>query len=105
MRFAALQGNYSKQVFKRHHSIRDIDSIILIVNAGEGERLAIRSEAILEIASYLGGVWRLAHLMRLVPRSIRDWAYDAFAKRRHRFLGPFDSCPVPNADVANRFLS
>ena len=104
MRFGALQGTYANDVFKRHPSIREVDSIVLVVNHGEGERHAIRSEAILEIASYLGGVWRIAHLMRIVPRRLRDRCYDAFAKRRHRFSRRYATCPIPDPDDVNRFL-
>jgi len=104
MQFAALQGAYSTEIFKRHPSIQGIDSIVLVVNDGEREQLAIRSDAIFEIASYLGGVWRLARIARLVPRGFRDWMYDAFAKRRYRLFGRYDSCPLPDTDVRTRFL-
>ncbi len=54
----------------------------LVVRTGEG-RLLVRSDAVLHILSGLGpGAGWLAALLRAVPRPIRDWAYDVFARAR-----------------------
>jgi len=104
VRFAALQGSYAADVAKRHPSIQGMDSIVLVVEDDECEKIAVRSDAVLEIARYLGGLWHLVGVLRLVPRSVRDWAYDVIAKNRYRWFGRYDSCPVPDAAVRDRFL-
>src|SRR6267143_5499164 len=95
MRFAPLQGEYARKVLARHPELAGVDSLVLVDGNGAGERVWVRSDAILEIARYLGGIWRFAGALRAVPRGLRDWGYDLFARARYRLFGQFDSCPVP----------
>lgn len=105
MRFAPLGGETAKAVFKRHPDAARIDSLVLVERGpGSGERVFVRSEAALQIARYLGGVWRLAAAFRLIPRPLRDWSYDLFARFRYRLFGRYTACPVPEASVSERFL-
>ncbi|HVZ48183.1 MAG TPA: DCC1-like thiol-disulfide oxidoreductase family protein, partial [Gemmatimonadaceae bacterium] len=49
----------------------------------DGDRVLTRSGAALRVARHLGGGWRLlSGALRLVPRALRDAAYDAVARRR-----------------------
>ena len=41
-----------------------------------------RSDAVLELARGLDGAWRFLALLRLVPRPLRNWAYDLIARAR-----------------------
>ena len=68
------------------------------------ERVFVRSEAGLRVARYLGGPWRLAAVARLVPRVLRDAAYDLVARHRHRLTRDTDRCVIPPAAARERFL-
>jgi len=106
MTFAPLQGEFARGVLARHPEIGVIDSVVL-VEARDGletEHASVRSDAALGVLRYLGGPWRVALVMHLVPRGARDWAYDAFARNRHRWFGRYETCPIPSADVRERFL-
>lgn len=46
-----------------------------------------KSEGYFEVARVLGGWWRLALVFRIVPRPLRDWAYDVLARNRYRWFG------------------
>ena len=59
---------------------------------------------VLLLISYLGGPWKLALAAYIIPRSVRDYLYDQFAKRRYRWFGKHDVCPLPLPDVRERFL-
>jgi predicted DCC family thiol-disulfide oxidoreductase YuxK len=72
--------------------------------AGAPERVFVRSAAALRVARYLGGPWTLALAAWLVPRPMRDAAYDLVARHRHRLLGATDVCFVPPPEVRARFL-
>jgi predicted DCC family thiol-disulfide oxidoreductase YuxK len=48
--------------------------------------------------------WPLLYAFIVVPRALRDRAYDAFAARRYRWFGRKDACLVPDAALAARFL-
>ena len=107
MRFAPLQGAFAREVLQRHPALHDVDSLILVdaePAAGAGTPPLVRSDAILAIADYLGWPWRAAAVLRLVPRALRDWGYDLFARHRYRLFGRYDSCPLPDATVRARFI-
>ena len=79
--------------------------MVWVENPGASDEHAlIRSAAGLRIAHYMGGVWRLAALAWIVPRPLRDAAYDFIARHRHRLVGGREQCYVPSAAVRGRFL-
>ena len=102
MKFAALQGVYGTELLARHPELEGVDSVILVNEADDS--VQFRSEAALAIAAYLGGVYRLAAIGRIVPRVVRDAAYDLFARHRYRFFGRVDACEVPSPALRERFL-
>ncbi len=63
-----------------------------------------RSEAFFEVISQLPGRWQPLRLLRVIPRAIRDWAYDRIARNRYRLFGKYDTCLLPSADHERRFL-
>ncbi len=106
LRFAALQGEFGSAVRARHPALERVDSVVWVEPAGTGrpERVLVRSDAALRVARYLGGWFTLARAGALVPRAIRDRAYDLIARHRHRLLANGPSCLVPPAEVRERFL-
>lgn len=106
MRFAPLQGEFAGDVLRRHPALAGVDSLVLVEVDGRplGARPLMRSDAVLAIADYLGWPWRAAVVFRLLPRFLRDWAYDVFARHRYRLFGRYDTCPLPSPDVRARFI-
>ncbi|HEX5073443.1 MAG TPA: DCC1-like thiol-disulfide oxidoreductase family protein [Gemmatimonadaceae bacterium] len=106
LRFATLQGDFAREVIARHPEVEGIDSLVLVErDVGTGrERVYVRSEGALRVARYLGGGWHLTRIVAIVPRSLRDWAYDAFARIRYRVFGKYDSCPIPTPEQRARFI-
>jgi predicted DCC family thiol-disulfide oxidoreductase YuxK len=106
LRFAALQGDFGAAVRARHPAIGQVDSVVWLepASASSPERALVRSDAALRVAGYLGGWFTLARVGGLVPRPLRDRAYDLIARHRHRLLATGPSCLVPPADVRARFL-
>lgn len=105
LRFAPLQGEFAAKVLARHPQLEGIDSLVLVERESAGiERVHVRSSGALAIARYLGGVWRLAAVLRVFPRPLRDMAYDAFARVRYRVFGRHDACPLPTPQERRRFL-
>ncbi len=107
MRFAPLQGVFAHDVLARHASLRDVDSLILVKRdpRTSTEQIAARSEAVLQIAEYLGGGWRVTRALRILPSGLRDWAYDRLARARYKLYGRHDACPAPSPDSKARFLA
>lgn len=106
MRFAPLQSDFGEQLKARHPELSHVDSVVYLEGSDDPatERYWVRSAAALRVAAYLGGVWRLALVARLVPVPIRDALYDLFARYRYRFFGKQESCMLPSREVRSRFI-
>ena len=105
-RFAPLQGETAEAVRSRHPALPPLDETMVLVEAPDtpAERGRVRSDAALEIPVRLGGLWRLATILRVVPRPLRDAAYRLVARRRKRWFGELASCRVPSEAERARFL-
>ena len=106
MLFAALQGEYGQSVLTRHPELKGIDSLVFVepLDFAYLEQVFVRSDAALRVARYLGGIWTLALVAYIIPRPVRDYLYDQFAKRRYRWFGKYDACVLPPPEVRERFL-
>lgn len=101
-RFAPLQGEFAARALARHgRDAADLDTVYLL----DGERLLAKSDAVCAILDALGGAWRLLALLRVLPRALRDRAYDAVAGNRYRWFGRFDACALPPPHLRERFLA
>ncbi|HJR34151.1 MAG TPA: DCC1-like thiol-disulfide oxidoreductase family protein [Gemmatimonadales bacterium] len=99
-RFAPLQGSTAQERVPATLDPRTSQTVIL----EEGDRFRVRSDAALAILSGLGGPWRLAGLLRVIPRPLRDAIYDLVARNRERWFGRRAECRVPQPDERDRFL-
>ncbi|PYS81698.1 MAG: thiol-disulfide oxidoreductase [Acidobacteria bacterium] len=105
MRFAALQSDYGRAIVERHAELRGVDSVVFVENSPEGgERVFVRSDAALRVLKYLGGAWKLLLAARVIPKPVRDFFYDLFARNRYRLFGKYESCRLPPPEVRSRFL-
>lgn len=105
LRFATLQGPFAVALIPRHAELVGLDSLVWVEPVpGVGERVFVRSAAVLRVAAYLGSWWRVFLAARAVPPALRDAAYDLVARHRHRILGAEDRCFVPPPEVRARFL-
>lgn len=104
--FAPLEGEVAAAVRGRHPGLPPIDETMVLVEAPEtpGERVRVRSDAALAILARLGGGWRAAALLRVVPRPIRDLVYRFVARRRLAWFGRLDACRIPTPAERARFL-
>lgn len=99
-RFASLQGEVGRRALAEHGLPVDaLDTVVLV----DGGRVFLRSTAALRIARGLRGPWKLAYGFIAVPRPWRDWAYDAFARRRHAFFRN-EACALPTPELRARML-
>lgn len=101
-RFAPLQGATFSAMVPAAERESLPDSIVVRTAAGA---LLVRSAAFIHILQRLGGGWRvLAAILAVVPRGLRDAAYDFVARVRYRIFGRRDDvCPIVPADLRKRF--
>ena len=67
--------------------------------------MLLRSDAFLHILRRLGGGWKVfAGVLGVIPRPLRDAAYDFIARVRYRIFGKReDVCPIVPPDLRARF--
>ena len=105
-RFASLQSDLANKVLQRHdRDPHDLDTVYVVVDyAQPTERLLARSDAILFLLRELGGIWKLAVMGNILPRTMRDGIYKLVARNRYRVFGKYDSCMLPDPQHRAKFL-
>lgn len=73
------------------------DSVILVA----GSDYYTESDAAIRAVTTLGGWYRLAGLLRIVPKFLRNPAYRLIAKNRFRWFGRRSSCYLPDRHPDN----
>lgn len=101
-RFAPLQGDTVRQFVPDDVRASLPDSLVAVPPSGE---VLTRSAAVIRLLTELGGGWRaLAAMLRVVPRTIRDAAYDLVARVRTKlFAAPAEVCPMMPPELRARF--
>ncbi len=108
-RFAALQSRLAAELLRGYgRDAADLDTVYVIVRYGEPAAtrpaLLSKARAVLFVLAELGGIWRLASVLRVLPRSLLDFGYDRIARRRYRWFGRLDACPLPTPATRAKFL-
>lgn len=111
LRFVASESPVAVELLARHgadalETSTGPGSILVACQAGSHhEELLSRSTAVLALLAQLPGVWpAVAATLRLIPRPVRDAAYDFVARNRYRLRGRLEVCPIPTAAERERFL-
>jgi len=101
LRFAPSQSTAGSRLMRELGlDPEDAKTLILLAHGQVYER----SDAAIRLAGYLRWPWKLLAATRIVPRPIRDWAYDLVARNRYRWFGRCDVCMVPASDLRARFI-
>ena len=101
-RFVALQSDLGQKIIQ-HLGIntQKTDSIIFYQ---PGFAYHYKSEAVLEIAKNLGGIFYFAALFSILPTSVNNYIYEYVAKNRYKWFGKKDACLIPSKEIKAKFL-
>ena len=66
------------------------DSIIFI----QEDKAFTYSEAVLEIAKDLGGMYKCFYIFKIIPKKLRDSIYTLIARYRYKLFGKNDDCKL-----------
>ena len=100
-RFAAMQTEAGRALLVAHGLDPDDPSSFLLI---DGERAWKDSDAIRCVVGGLGGIWRIAELLALLPRGLRDRVYRLVARNRYRWFGRTQTCFLPTPEQRARFI-
>ena len=102
LRFASSESPAGSAIFIADGQDPNHPVTVVLV---DGERRYVESEAIIRSVAALGGAWRLAAIVRVVPGFLRDAIYRLIARNRYRWFGRLDRCPLPGANLVDRFMT
>lgn len=100
--FAALQSDFAKNLLEKLSYKGAYNSSIIFV---DGDKVYTQSTAVLKISRQLSGGWKLARILLIIPRFIRDGVYHFIARNRYRWFGKRESCMLPTPELQQRFLA
>lgn len=105
-RFASLQSAFAREALgRRGLDPGKLDTMYLVEGLGESsERVSSRARAGLRAIELLGGVWKAAKLLRVLPHPLLDFFYRIVARARYRLFGKHQSCPIPPAGARHKFI-
>ena len=106
-RFAPLQRAPAAAILARHGvNPCALDTVYVVVNHELlDESLLSRSDAAVYVLKQLPGPWRrAAFLLQLVPKFLREAAYEVVASYRYRVFGRSEVCMLPSDQDRTRFL-
>lgn len=99
--FATLTSDAAARLLQGLPRPDPLPDAVLLIDDGH---VFTRSEAALRIARRLTFPWWMAYGFIVVPRALRDRAYDVVARHRYRWFGRRESCMIPSPAIRARFL-
>jgi predicted DCC family thiol-disulfide oxidoreductase YuxK len=105
--FAPLQSDLASEVLPKHgKNPKDLNTLYLLIDRGlPTERVLQKSSAAVRIGKSLGGGSAVAaFFVGLLPRPVRDWGYDRFAKVRYKVFGKLEACRIPAKGDRAKFI-
>jgi predicted DCC family thiol-disulfide oxidoreductase YuxK len=119
LRFASLQGKTSRELLGPGAGEK-LASVVFYQNSSNlngaalsgtalnesasNRAISTESLAVIRILSSLGGAWRLAVLLRVIPDFLRDPIYRFIARNRYRWFGKRETCRLPSPEERALFL-
>lgn len=100
-RLTSAQGPIGQALYARLGLDRDEFETNIVAANGH---FYLKSDSVIVMALGLPWPWRAAAALRLVPRPLRDAAYDFVASRRYRIFGKRTACGLADPRIAERLV-
>jgi len=98
-KYATLQGETAKRLVP-HLAPDEAKSVVLLDETG----VHTESDAIIRLLIGLGGVLKLAYLLWIFPRFLRNAVYRLIARNRYRWFGTTESCALLSQEQRAQIL-
>lgn len=101
-RFGASQNPEGRALLEQLGTSREAAKSIILI---DGDRIYLRSDAMLRIARRMRAPWKFAAVFLWVPRPVRDAVYRVVAAIRLRIAGTSNACEIPPPEIRERLIS
>lgn len=98
-KFSPLQSEFAKSRLLPKYT-EDLKSVVVEI---DGEILE-KSDAVFKVMETLGGKWKLASTLKILPLFLRNAGYDLVAEWRYKIFGKKDTCRLPTPEEKERFI-
>ncbi len=99
--FVALQSSSGQEMLEYLSLPTDIYQSVILVYLGQ---IYQRSDVPIMIADTLDGKWKLLKLLKIIPKTLRDWGYELVARYRYQWFGQSETCELPPMDQRDQFI-
>lgn len=101
-RFCSLQSTEAEQILKDHNfGPIELDTIVLLHRGC----IFTKSTAILTTLKIIGGSFSIGYGFIVIPKPIRDLAYDFISRNRYRLFGKKEACRIPTPAQRSQFMT
>ncbi len=100
LRYASLQSKTAENLLEKHDINHVTPESIVFYEAGN---VWFKSDAVFRICKHLPFPFALLTVFKIIPRFVRDYAYDLIAKNRYKWFGKRDTCRLPKDDERELF--
>jgi predicted DCC family thiol-disulfide oxidoreductase YuxK len=101
-RFVSLQSDLGKKIIA--YIGIDTSKIESLVLYEPGKAYYYKSQAVLRIATEIGGIYHLVRIVSIFPKSILNSFYDYVANNRFKWYGRKEACMLPSPEISSKFL-
>jgi predicted DCC family thiol-disulfide oxidoreductase YuxK len=100
--FAPSQSNAGINMLQQYKLDQKASASVILI---DNDKVYIKTDAVIQVATYLKGWPRLFMGLKYIPRPIRDFGYDLVAKNRYTLFGKRETCRIPDESTRHRFLA
>ncbi len=100
--FSNISSNFSKKILKGKLKNEEIGKFIVFLS---GNKVFVRSNAVIQIFIELGGFYKSFYLLKILPQNFRDFFYELFANNRYKWFGKMKECHMPSKELSDRFIN
>jgi predicted DCC family thiol-disulfide oxidoreductase YuxK len=101
IKFVAIQSDEGRALALDNGIDPDDPISFLFIENGQ---VLEKSDAIIALSRHLKGPARIALILKVVPKRLRDAGYLFVAHNRYRLFGKTDICMMPPANQSDRFV-
>ncbi len=101
LKFSALQGIAAKEILVKFGlNTTNLTSVILV----KDDKIYTQSSAVFYISKELNWPWKILYAFLIIPKFIRDFIYNLFAKNRYKWFGKKETCRIPTKEEREKFI-